>query len=333
MRPFEYMPASDLDEAARTVSSDTGARYIAGGTTLVDLMKLNVETPRRLVDLNTLTRRDNSLATISELPDGGLRIGALVRNSDLGWDAAVKQRYPMLSEAVLAGASGQIRNMATTGGNLLQRTRCYYFRDTAMPCNKREPGSGCSAIEGHNRIHAVLGTSDQCIAAHPSDMAVAMSALDAIVQVQGPQGKRTIPLVDFHVVPGEHPERETVLSHGEVITGVVIPPLRFGGRSHYRKVRDRASFAFALASAAVALDLTGNTIRDARVALGGVGTKPWRSREAERALIGRPASPATYRAAAEVALKDAIPRRENGFKVELAKRTLVRALTTVAAMG
>ncbi|HEY2066719.1 MAG TPA: xanthine dehydrogenase family protein subunit M [Gemmatimonadaceae bacterium] len=333
MRPFEYVAASDLDEAARTVSADTAARYIAGGTTLVDLMKLDVETPTKLVDLNPLARRDKMLETISELPDGGLRIGALVRNSDLGWDTTVKQRYPVLSEALLAGASGQIRNMASVGGNLLQRTRCYYFRDTAMPCNKREPGSGCSAIDGHNRIHAVLGTSDQCIATHPSDMAVAMVALDAIVHVRGPRGQRTIPLVDFHLVPDAHPERETVLGHGELITAVEIPPLPYGARSHYRKVRDRASFAFALASAAVALDLSGDTIRDARVALGGVGTKPWRSREAERALVGQPASVATYRAAAELALKDAVPRRENGFKIELAKRTLVRALTTVAAMG
>jgi xanthine dehydrogenase YagS FAD-binding subunit len=333
MRPFEYVAASDLDEAARTVSADPGARYIAGGTTLVDLMKLDVETPRKLVDLNPLVRRDKTLETISEQPDGGLRIGALVRNSDLSWDTTVKQRYPVLSEALLAGASGQIRNMATVGGNLLQRTRCYYFRDTAMPCNKREPGSGCSAIDGHNRIHAVLGTSEQCIATHPSDMAVAMVALDAVVHVRGPRGERTIPLVDFYVVPDAHPERETVLGHGEVITAVEIPVLRYGARSHYRKVRDRASFAFALASAAVALDLSGGTIRDARVALGGVGTKPWRSREAERALIGKAASVDTYRAAAELALKDAVPRRENGFKIELAKRTLVRTLTTVATMG
>ena len=333
MRPFEYVAATDVDEAARTVSADAGARFIAGGTTLVDLMKLNVETPHKLVDLNPLVRRDKSLEAITELPGGGLRIGAMVRNSDLGWSAVVKQRYPVLSEAVLAGASGQIRNMATVGGNLLQRTRCYYFRDTAMPCNKREPGSGCSAIEGHNRIHAVLGTSDRCIATHPSDMAVAMAALDAVVLVQGPQGKRSIPLVDFHVVPGDHPERETVLKQGEVITAVELPALRFAGRSHYRKVRDRASFAFALASAAVALDLVGDTIRDVRIALGGVGTKPWRAREAERALMGKTASPNNYRAAAELALKDAVPRRENGFKVELAKRTLVRALTTTAAMG
>jgi xanthine dehydrogenase YagS FAD-binding subunit len=223
--------------------------------------------------------------------------------------------------------------MATVGGNLLQRTRCYYFRDTAMPCNKREPGSGCSAIEGHNRIHAVLGTSAHCIATSPGDMPVAMVALDATVRVRGPAGERTIPLADFHLVPGAHPERETVLRHGEMITAVDVPPLPWARRSHYRKVRDRASYAFALSSAAVALDLDAGRVRDARVALGGVGTKPWRSREAERALVGKPATAAAFRAAAESALAGAVPHRENAFKIELAKRTLVRALTTVAAMA
>jgi xanthine dehydrogenase YagS FAD-binding subunit len=285
------------------------------------------------VDINGLAARNASLSAIESLPDGGIRIGALVRNSDAAWSTVVKERYPVLSEALLAGASGQIRNMATVGGNLMQRTRCYYFRDTAMPCNKREPGSGCSAIEGHNRIHAVLGTSPQCIATSPGDMPVAMVALDAVVRVTGPQGDRAIPLVDFHVTPGAHPERETVLRQGEMITGVEIPPLPWATRSHYRKVRDRASYAFALASAAVALDLDGNRIRDARVALGGVGTKPWRSHEAERALVGQTASPAVFRVAAEAALRGAKPYAENGFKIELAKRTIVRALTTVAALG
>jgi xanthine dehydrogenase YagS FAD-binding subunit len=223
--------------------------------------------------------------------------------------------------------------MATVGGNLMQRTRCYYFRDTAMPCNKREPGTGCSALEGHNRIHAVLGTSNQCIATSPGDMPVAMVALDAIVHVRGPRGERTIPLVDFHVTPGTHPERESVLTHGEMITAVEIPALPWARRSHYRKVRDRASFAFALASAAVALDLDGGRIRNARVALGGVGTKPWRSRLAEAALVGKEPTPAAFRAAAEAELKGAVPRKENAFKIELAKRTMVRALTTAAAMG
>jgi xanthine dehydrogenase YagS FAD-binding subunit len=333
MRPFDYSAATDVAEATQLVALSPRTRFIAGGTTLVDLMKLEVETPSRLVDINRLGARHAYMNEVAALPDGGLRIGALVRNSDLAWSTVVKERYPMLSEALLAGASGQIRNMASVGGNLMQRTRCYYFRDTAMPCNKREPGSGCSAIEGHNRIHAVLGTSDQCIATSPGDMPVALVALDATVRVTGPQGERTIPLVDFHVLPDAHPERETVLRQGEMITAVDVPALPWARRSHYRKVRDRASYAFALASAAVALDLDGTRIRNARVALGGVGTKPWRSPDAERALVGQPATPATFRAAAEAAMRGAKPYRENGFKIELAKRTLVRSLTTVAAMA
>jgi xanthine dehydrogenase YagS FAD-binding subunit len=333
MRPFDYSAATDVAEATRLVVASRNTRFIAGGTTLVDLMKLEVETPSRLVDINRLGARHAFMNEVAPLPDGGLRIGALVRNSDLAWSTVVKERYPVLSEALLAGASGQIRNMATVGGNLMQRTRCYYFRDTAMPCNKRTPGSGCSAIEGHNRIHAVLGTSDQCIATSPGDMPVALVALDAVVRVSGPEGDRAIPLVDFHLLPGAHPERETVLRQGEIITAVDVPALAWARRSHYRQVRDRASYAFALTSAAVALDLDGTRIRDARVAMGGVGTKPWRSREAERALVGQTATPAAFRAAAEEALRGARGYRENGFKIELAKRTLVRALTTVAAMG
>jgi xanthine dehydrogenase YagS FAD-binding subunit len=333
MRPFDYSAATDVAQATQLVAASPRTRFIAGGTTLVDLMKLEVETPTRLVDINGLGARHAYMNEIGPLPDGGLRIGALVRNSDLAWSTVVKERYPVLSEALLAGASGQIRNMASVGGNLMQRTRCYYFRDTAMPCNKREPGSGCSAIEGHNRIHAVLGTSNQCIATSPGDMPVALVALDATVRVSGPQGERTIPLVDFHVLPGAHPERETVLRQGEMITVVDVPALPWARRSHYRKVRDRASYAFALASAAVALDLDGTRIRNARVALGGVGTKPWRSPDAERALVGQPATPAAFRAAAEEALRGAKGYQENAFKIELAKRTLVRALTTVTAMG
>ncbi len=333
MRPFEYSSATDIADATRLVAASPNTRFIAGGTTLVDLMKLNVETPSRLVDINRLGARHAYMNEVAPLPDGGLRIGALVRNSDLAWSTVVKERYPVLSEALLAGASGQIRNMATVGGNLMQRTRCYYFRDTAMPCNKREPGSGCSAIEGHNRIHAVLGTSAQCIATSPGDMPVALAALDAQVRVSGPQGERSIPVTDFHLQPGAHPERDTVLRQGEMITAVDVPALPWARRSHYRKVRDRASYAFALASAAVALDLDGTRIRDARVALGGIATKPWRSREAERALVGQVATPAAFRAAAEEALRGAKAQSENGFKIELAKRTLVRALTTVTAMG
>jgi xanthine dehydrogenase YagS FAD-binding subunit len=333
MKAFEYSAATDVAGATRRVAADPQAAYIAGGTTLVDLMKLDVMTPRRLVDINGLAARDPSLGRITVLPGGGLRIGALVRNSDLAWNTVVSDRYPVLAQALLAGASGQIRNMATVGGNLMQRTRCYYFRDTAMPCNKRAPGSGCAAIDGHHRIHAVLGTSPHCIATSPGDMPVAMVALDAVVRVRGPGGERVIPLVDFHVVPGDHPERENVLHHGELITAVDIPALPWARRSHYRKVRDRASYAFALASAAVALDLDGIRVRQARVALGGVGTKPWRSPEAERALVGQEATLAVFRAAAEEAMRGAVPRQENAFKIELAKRTLVRALTTVTAMG
>ena len=333
MRPFDYSAAASTTDAARRVMAEPHASFIAGGTTLVDLMKLGVETPSHLVDINGLATREPALAQVSALPDGGVRIGALVRNSDLAWNTIIKQRYPVLSEALLAGASGQIRNMATVGGNLLQRTRCYYFRDTAMPCNKREPGSGCSAISGHTRIHAVLGTSNSCIATSPGDMPVAMLALGASVRVRGAAGERTIPLADFHVVPGAHPERETVLRHGEMITAVDIPALGFGARSHYRKVRDRASYAFALASAAVALDVVHGSVRDVRIALGGIATKPWRSLAAEHALKGKPATAAAFRAAAEVALHGAVAHGENAFKIELAKRTLVRALSTVAAMA
>src|SRR5471030_3200889 len=285
MRPFEFTTALDASDALRSAGADPRTAFVAGGTTLIDLMNLEVETPHRLVDINRLSDSDPSLAKIAELPNGGVRIGALVRNSDLAWSDLVKQRYPVLSQAVLAGASGQIRNMATTGGNLMQRTRCYYFRDTAMPCNKREPGSGCSAISGHNRIHAVLGTSGHCIATSPGDMPVALVALGATVLLRGPEGERTVPVADFHLLPGTHPERETVLRHGELITAVELPPLPWATRSHYRKVRDRASYAFALA--AVALNLQGGRIHDVRIALGGVGTKPWRSHLAEAALVGK----------------------------------------------
>lgn len=332
MRPFAYVAPSTIPDALRG-ATDPRTAFIAGGTTLIDLMKLDVATPDRLIDLNGLAAHDPSLAAITTLADGTLRIGALVRNSDLAWSTVVADRYPVLSQALLAGASGQIRNMATVGGNLMQRTRCYYFRDTAMPCNKREPGSGCPAIQGHNRMHAVLGTSAHCIATSPGDMPVAMAALDAIVRLRGPGGERTVPVTEFHVVPDDHPERESVLRHGELITAVDIPPLPWARRSHYRKVRDRASYAFALASAAVALDLDGGLIRHARVALGGVGTKPWRSREAERALVGHDASPNVFRTAAEQAVHGAVGYRDNTFKIELATRTLVRALTMVSAMA
>jgi xanthine dehydrogenase YagS FAD-binding subunit len=308
----------------RLGAGDRGARYLAGGTTLVDLMKLHVEQPTRLIDINALP-----LADVTELPDGTVRIGAMVRNSDLAHNDIIRARYPVLSQALLAGASGQLRNMATTGGNLLQRTRCLYFRDTAMPCNKREPGSGCSAIDGYNRGHAILGTSAACIATHPSDMAVALVALDARIRVLGPDGERVIPVSELHRLPEDHPEIETTLDPGELITAVEIAPLHFATNSLYLKVRDRASFAFALASAAVALDIGDGIVRDARVALGGVATKPWRSHEAEKSLRGGPPSVESFRAAAEVGLAGARPHRDNGYKVELARRTLVRALTRV----
>jgi xanthine dehydrogenase YagS FAD-binding subunit len=325
MQPFTYTTADDSAAAIRVATADPAARYLAGGTTLVDLMKLDVEQPTQLIDVTGLP-----LAEVALLGDGTLRVGAMVRNSDLANNELVRTRYPVLSQALLAGASGQLRNMATTGGNLLQRTRCPYFRDTAMPCNKREPGSGCSALQGANRGHAVLGTSEQCIATHPSDMAVALIALDARVRVLGTTGERAIPVADLHRLPEDHPEIETTLRPGELITAVEVPPLPFATRSLYLKVRDRASYAFALASAAVALDVNGGGIRDARVALGGIATKPWRSPSAEAVLRGHSASLETYRAAAQAALEGAVPRRDNGFKIELAKRTLVRALTRVA---
>ncbi|MFL6234613.1 MAG: FAD binding domain-containing protein [Thermoanaerobaculia bacterium] len=326
MNPFSYSNANRLEEAVSAVSRNRQAKFLAGGTTLVDLLRLDVETPSHLVDINALP-----LARIETLPGGGVRIGAMVRNSDLADDPAIRKRYPVLSEALLSGASPQLRNMATVGGNLMQRTRCYYFRDTAYPCNKRVPGSGCSALGGYNRIHAVLGTSEKCIATHPGDMAVALAALDAVVRTRRPDGReRAIPLVDFHVPYGEDPARESVLEHGELITAVELPALPWLSRSHYLKVRDRASYEFALASAAVALDLDGDRIRAARVALGGVGTKPWRSPEAEQALAGRRAEEAAYRAAGEAALRGARPQKDNGFKIELAKRTVARALAVAA---
>jgi xanthine dehydrogenase YagS FAD-binding subunit len=333
MRDFHYHRATSMDDATHSVAGDPTARMLAGGTTLIDLMKLYVERPDSVVDINPLGRTSSHLGAIAPLAGGGLRIGSLVRNSDLAWSEIVKRDYPVLSEALLAGASGQIRNMATLGGNLMQRTRCEYFRDTSMGCNKRQPGSGCSALDGFNRMHAVLGTSEKCIAANPSDMSVALVALDAVVRVRNAAGaERTIPLVDFHLLPGEHPEHENVLRHGDLITAVDLPALPFARRSHYIKVRDRSSYAFALASAAVALDLRDGAIHDARIALGGVGTKPWRCHAAEKALIGRKASAAAWTAAADAALHGARPRRYNKFKIALARQTLVNTLTEVAAM-
>ncbi len=306
-------------------STVPNASFVAGGTTLIDLMKLNVMRPVTLVDINLLP-----LDKIESLPDGGLKIGAMVRNSDLAHSDLVQRGYPVLSQALLSGASPQLRNMATTGGNLLQRTRCSYFRDTAYACNKREPGSGCSALQGFNRMHAVLGTSEHCIATHPSDMAVAMMALEAVVHVQGPKGDRSIPLEEFYYVPGSTPDRENVLIHGDLITHVTLPASAAGTRSYYLKRRDRASYEFALASAAVVAQMQGGRIQRVRIALGGIGTKPWRSKEAEQALEGKEASEQNFRQAAEAALRGAKPQRDNAFKIELAKRTLVRALKVVS---
>jgi len=323
MRPFEYRKSGNVTGAVQAAAAEQ-AKFVAGGTTLIDLMKLDVETPRTLVDINSIP-----LTKIERDADGGLMIGAMVRNSDLAHDKAVVAEYPVLSQALLSGASPQLRNMATTGGNLLQRTRCYYFRDIAYPCNKREPGTGCSALDGFNRIHAVLGTSEHCIATHPSDMAVAMMALEAVVHTSGPKGERSIPLNEFYRVPGDTPNVENVLAPGELITHVTLPKLPAGTRSHYLKRRDRASYEFALASAAVVANLEGRRIRRVRIAFGGIATKPWRSPEAERALEGKEATEANFRAAAEAALRGAKPMHDNAFKVELAKRTLVSTLKTV----
>jgi xanthine dehydrogenase YagS FAD-binding subunit len=327
MQVFRYSQARTVDGAVENVARSGGA-FIAGGTTLVDLMKLNVLQPTSVVDINGLP-----LDRVETLPGGGLRIGALVRNSDLAWNDTVRQQYAVLSEALLSGASPQLRNMATTGGNLLQKTRCYYFRDTNYACNKRQPGSGCAALDGFNRIHAVLGGSEHCVATHPSDMAVAMMALEATVHTQGPKGERAITLDDFYLVPGSTPDRENVLVPGELITHVTLPALPSGTRSVYLKLRDRQQYEFALASSAIVVNVNGGSIQRARIAFGGVGTKPWRSREAEKALEGQPASPETFRRAADAAMASAKPLKYNAFKIELAKRALIRNLeqTTQAA--
>jgi len=326
VRPPDSAAAIAMAARSKTAQQGADVRFIGGGTTLLDLMKLNVETPAQLVDVNRLP-----LGRIEAVPDGGLAIGATVRNSDLAHDPRVRRDYTVLSQAILAGASAQIRNMATTAGNLLQRTRCVYFRDTAMPCNKREPGTGCSAITGSNRMLAVLGTSDQCIATNPSDMCVAMAALEATVHVQGPKGKRAIPIGDFHLLPGNTPQRENVLEPGDLITHVTLPPPVAGSKQLYLKLRDRASYEFALASAAVVLTVAAGKVTRARIALGGVGTKPWRSPDAESALVGQSADAASFRKAADAAMRGAKPQSENGFKVELAKRCLAHALQTAAA--
>jgi xanthine dehydrogenase YagS FAD-binding subunit len=322
---FQYTRASDVSDAVRQIAADPAAKFIAGGTNLIDLMKEDVERPTRLIDISRLP-----LKTVEDTKDGGLRIGALVPNSDLAWHSEIEQRYPLLSSAILAGASAQLRNMASTGGNLLQRTRCYYFYDTATPCNKREPGSGCSAIDGLNRMHAILGTSESCIATHPSDMCVALAALEARVHVAGPSGERVIAFADFHRLPGDTPQRDSNLGPDEIIVAVELPARGFAANYSYLKIRDRLSYAFALVSVAAALEVDGERIREVRLALGGVAHKPWRNAEAEGALRGQPANQASFEGAAELLLRGARGFAHNTFKIDLARRAIVRALTQAA---
>jgi xanthine dehydrogenase YagS FAD-binding subunit len=323
MTPFTYERAANTQDAL-ALGALVGARYLGGGTNLVDLMRETIETPRTLVDVAGLSQG------IEAMEDGSLRIGAGITNSALAADRRVRERYPMLSQAILAGASAQIRNMATVGGNLLQRTRCGYFYDVAALCNKREPGAGCDALEGFNRIHAILGASSDCVATHPSDMAVALAALDAVVEVEGPGGARAIPLINFHRLPGETPQIETVLVSGELITAVALPAEGFAGRSVYRKVRDRASYAFALISVAAALKVEDGVVTQVRIALGGVAHKPWRAATAEAALTGGPAKAEAFEAAAAAELEPAKGLRDNGFKIDLARRVIVDTLLKLA---
>jgi xanthine dehydrogenase YagS FAD-binding subunit len=322
---FQYARANDVADAVRQMAADPTAKLIAGGTNLIDLMKEDVERPSRLIDITRLP-----LNTVEETSGGGLRIGALVPNSDLAYHPLIEQRYPMVASAILAGASAQLRNMASTGGNLLQRTRCYYFYDVATPCNKRQPGSGCSAIKGINRIHAILGGSETCIATHPSDMCVALAALDAKVHVAGPAGDRTIAFADFHRLPGDTPQVDTNLQQGEIVTAVELPAQGFATNYTYLKIRDRLSYAFALVSIAAALELEGERIKEARLALGGVAHKPWRDTAVESALRGRVADQAAFTRAAEELLHDAKGYEHNSFKIDLARRGIVRALTQAA---
>jgi xanthine dehydrogenase YagS FAD-binding subunit len=323
---FEYARANDVADAVRQIAADPEAKFVAGGTNLVDLMKYDVERPSRLIDISRLP-----LKTVEAIGDGGLRIGALVPNSDLAYHPLIEQRYPMLASAILAGASQQLRNMASTGGNLLQRTRCFYFYDAATPCNKREPGSGCSAIKGINRINAILGTSEACIATHPSDMCVALAALEAKVHVAGPSGERVIAFADFHRLPGDKPQRDTNLNANEIVTAVELPPKGFPSNYTYLKIRDRLSYAFALVSVAAALELEGGTIKEARLALGGVAHKPWRDTAAEAGLRGQAANnQASFAQAADLLLRDAKGYEHNTFKIDLARRAVVRALTQAA---
>jgi xanthine dehydrogenase YagS FAD-binding subunit len=323
---FQYARAADVADAVRQIAGEPTAKFIAGGTNLIDLMKEDVERPSRLIDISRLP-----LKQIEETGDGGLRIGALVPNSDLAYHALIERRYPLLASAILAGASAQLRNMASTGGNLLQRTRCYYFYDTATPCNKRAPGSGCAARYGLNRMHAILGTSEACIATHPSDMCVALAALEANVHVAGPGGERVIAFADFHRLPGDTPERDTTLRADEIITAVELPARGFATHYSYLKIRDRLSYAFALVAVAAALELERDTIKEARLALGGVAHKPWRDISVEAAMRGEPANRATFARAADALLREAKGFEHNAFKIELTRRAILRALSQAAA--
>lgn len=325
MNPFTFIQATDEVAAIRAVADDEEAKFLGGGTNLIDLMRQHIEHPKTVVDITHL-----ALYGIEELPDGSLLVGALVKNTQLAGNPLIRSRYPILSQAILNGASQQLRNMATTGGNIMQRTRCYYFYDLSSHCNKREPGSGCDAIGGLNRIHAILGTSDYCIATHPSDMCVALTALGATILIKGKNGRREIAFNDFHRLPGDTPEVETNLQPGELITGVKIPSLDFAKHSAYRKVRDRASYAFALVSVAGALQIENKIIKNARIALGGVAHKPWRAFEAEQILIGSPATAATFERAAEAELKNAKGFEFNSFKIELAKKTIIGILNDLS---
>jgi xanthine dehydrogenase YagS FAD-binding subunit len=325
MNNFQYTRASNVAEALQQIATDPSAKIIAGGTNLLDLMKKNVERPSRLVDISRLP-----LNTIDETAGGGVRIGALVANSDVAYHPLIERRYPLLASAILAGASQQLRNMASTGGNLLQRTRCFYFYDTVTPCNKREPGSGCSAITGVNRMHAILGASTGCIATHPSDMCVALALLEATVHVVGPAGERAIAFADFHRLPGDTPQRDTNLRSNEIITSVELPAQGFATNYTYLKLRDRMSYAFALVSVAVGLEVDGHSIKEARLALGGVAHRPWRDRAAEATLRDQRPSDRTFERAADVLLRGAEGREHNSFKIDLARRAIVRALTQAA---
>jgi xanthine dehydrogenase YagS FAD-binding subunit len=328
MKPFAYVSPEDLDTALQVIADEPNAKFLGGGTNLVDLMREDIEQPDTLVDITRLP-----LTEVEELPGGGVRAGALVRNSHLAAHPLIRTRYPMLSQALLAGASAQLRNMATVGGNLLQRTRCLYFYDGTAACNKRDPGSGCAAIGGFNRNHAVLGVSDDCIAAHPSDMCVALAAMDATVEVRSVRGLRRVPMGDFHRLPGATPHVETTLEPDELITAVELPAAPLLARSTYRKVRDRASYAFALVSVAAALDVRDDVVTGVRLALGGVATRPWRAYEAERALLGAPATEESFSAAAEAELAPAVGRPGNTFKIELARRTIVATLRRLLTDG